>query len=362
MMKKTNSKASIAYKHLRNLIDSDRYKIGDKLPTEAALSEELGINRQTISKAFAALKGEGLIERATKRGTILLRKPSDAQNKTLLIISPWPEWSVSGNWYFSTLLYSIYIEAIQAGISILNVAFHALRPDEKEIEKIRALYRSTHCIGLIVVDPFTATHRKLKELIDQLNGPAVWAGSGLNSYTESHRVDINNFETAKKLTEKLIANGAKKIIFMSGALNTSARQQRLEGYKNALEENGLPFDERMIICHNATHLDEAGSECAALYAARWLESDALFLNDSEMLGGIRKFCDHYPNPNLEQLKKMPIATFDYQESKKEGNIRYSAIQPIAEIGSQAVQLLLQVQKEPTSPPIVKTLSAQIIEF
>jgi DNA-binding LacI/PurR family transcriptional regulator len=85
-------------------------------------------------------------------------------------------------------------------------------------------------------------------------------------------VDIDNVQTAYDLTEKLIADGAKQIIFMSGALNTTARKRRFEGYQAALEKNGIAFDERLVICHSTpTYLsEEAANAQPSTRLANWM--------------------------------------------------------------------------------------------
>ncbi|CUI75628.1 phosphonate metabolism transcriptional regulator PhnF [Cognatishimia activa] len=51
---------------LRMDIAENRYKPGDKLPTEAVLSERFGVNRHTVRHALSALVEEGLVH--TRRG------------------------------------------------------------------------------------------------------------------------------------------------------------------------------------------------------------------------------------------------------------------------------------------------------
>lgn len=51
---------------LRMDIAENRYRAGDKLPTEAALAERFGVNRHTVRHALSALVEEGLVH--TRRG------------------------------------------------------------------------------------------------------------------------------------------------------------------------------------------------------------------------------------------------------------------------------------------------------
>ena len=359
-MAKTKTKEEIAYQYARELINSPNLNPGDLLPTETQISKKLDINRMTIAKALASLKNEGYVERRAGRGTTLLRKPAASSSKLIVVIAPWPSNDPKDDWYFQRLVYSIQSEAIRNELATLNVAFHFDQADDEDFVRIRDLYQAVECTGAIVVDPFMSTHNRLQKFLDDLGCPAVWAGSSLHTYEQAHRVDIDNFQTAFKLTEKLIDDGAKQIIFMSGALNTTARKRRFEGHQGALKKHGIEFDERLMICHSTpSYMKEAGSECAGIYAARKLDADALFLSDFPMMEGIQEFCNRYSNPELENLKKLPLATFDYNAGEIKTNIRYSADQPIEQIGTKAVQIFLQAKKKDPPAPVVKTLTATI---
>ena len=182
----------------------------------------------------------------------------------------------------------------------------AFKYEEEEVGKnfnrIRDLFNAVKCEGALVIDPFMSTHNKLIDFLDDLKCPSVWAGSSLESREGIHKVDIDDYQAAFDLTQKLIDGGAQRIAFMGGYLNTLARKQRLEGFKAAIEKNGLGFDERYVVCSNSlSYLEDVGNECAGLYAARRLEADALFVNDSSMIQGMNDFCKLYPNESTEKV-------------------------------------------------------------
>ena len=69
----------------RQLRDQIRFQIvsgmlapGDELPSTRALSEELGLNPMTISKAYSRLEMEGLVEK--RPGLCLVVKALDAED------------------------------------------------------------------------------------------------------------------------------------------------------------------------------------------------------------------------------------------------------------------------------------------
>ncbi len=60
---------------LRQNIHQGVYQVGDKLPTEAQLSEHFAVNRHTLRRAIAILKTEGLLRVDQGRGTFVVGKP-----------------------------------------------------------------------------------------------------------------------------------------------------------------------------------------------------------------------------------------------------------------------------------------------
>lgn len=58
---------------LRAAIDEGQFEGGKPLPTEAQLSAEHGVSRQTVSQAFRDLVADGLVYRVPGRGTFVTR-------------------------------------------------------------------------------------------------------------------------------------------------------------------------------------------------------------------------------------------------------------------------------------------------
>lgn len=62
---------------LRDDLIEGRYRPGDKLPTEAALSDRFGVNRHTVRHGIAALVDEGLIRTRRGAGAFVAAVPTD---------------------------------------------------------------------------------------------------------------------------------------------------------------------------------------------------------------------------------------------------------------------------------------------
>jgi DNA-binding LacI/PurR family transcriptional regulator len=354
---KKNNKEDIAYKYLWEMICEEDRKVGDLLPTELEISKQLGLNRLTVSKALAWLKNEGYISRRAGYGTTIERKPPSSDTRLILVISPWPEWKRSANWYYSRLLYAVHAEALINGATTVNVAFHATEAKEEDFNRILNLYNAVKCEGVIVIDPYVASHERLSKFLEKIGCPSVWVDSSFKE-GNMHRVDVDNFKAGFDLTVKLINDGYQRIAFLSTAQTTSARQLRYQGYKAALKANDITFDERYVVSPGSDlYVEEAGGECAGIYAARRLDADALFVTDSHMLKGIHAFCNEFPSPQMENLIRLSIATFDYDGQDRNPMIRYSVIQPIESIGREAVQVFLTEHQ--SSDCIVRKIPAEI---
>lgn len=62
---------------LRSEIAEGAYRPGDRLPTEAALSDRFGVNRHTVRHALSHLVGEGLVRTRRGAGAFVAAQPTD---------------------------------------------------------------------------------------------------------------------------------------------------------------------------------------------------------------------------------------------------------------------------------------------
>lgn len=62
---------------LSDEIAAGHYGLGDRLPTEAALSARFGVNRHTVRRALGDLAGRGLVHSRRGSGVFVAAKPTD---------------------------------------------------------------------------------------------------------------------------------------------------------------------------------------------------------------------------------------------------------------------------------------------
>ncbi len=56
---------------IKRKIEADKWKIGDRIPSERELSTEFGVSRMTLRQAIQTLVDEGILERRVGSGTFV---------------------------------------------------------------------------------------------------------------------------------------------------------------------------------------------------------------------------------------------------------------------------------------------------
>lgn len=126
---------------------------------------------------------------------------------------------------------------------------------EKDLENIHMM-KSKQVDGLIVS---VIGQQPAYEMLKSLNIPFVFADSSIDDF-EADKVMSDSVAGAKQAMEYLIGLGHRRIATMLFPLENAVRRDRLDGYKQALLEHGIPVDESLIkICKagKGTNVDAA---------------------------------------------------------------------------------------------------------
>ena len=80
------------------------------------------------------------------------------------------------------------------------------------------------------------------------------------NHNDSTSILINNFQAAYDATKHLLEQGCRRIMHLGGNMLRDVYSERLKGYKKALQDYKVPFDEKLIYISNLS--EEAGTEAA----------------------------------------------------------------------------------------------------
>ncbi|MFL5773314.1 MAG: LacI family DNA-binding transcriptional regulator, partial [Flavisolibacter sp.] len=99
----------------------------------------------------------------------------------------------------------------------------------------------------------------------------------ISNEIETHKVVANNKMGAFYATEHLIYQGFKKIAHITSSSHLSISQERLEGYKSALEKHHLPFQESLVQhCNHGGMIAQEVEDALNILFKQKIKPDAIF--------------------------------------------------------------------------------------
>ncbi len=179
--------------------------------------------------------------------------------------------------------------------------------------------------------------------------PIVLAGS-IEPFNKIPSVNINYRQATFDVVTEFIEKGHKHIAFVVGPLhNQINKEQKLEGYKEALEKAGIPFNEEYVIEGDYTY--DSGIEAWEKLSSLPDRPTAVFVGNDEMAIGVI----HGAQDNgLRIPNDVEVITSD--NTRLALMVRpqlTSVVQPLYDIGAVAMRLLTKyMNKEKVSENIV----------
>lgn len=209
--------------------------------------------------------------------------------------------------------------------------------DDGERQKdLLSLLRSQRVEGiLLVVAAAPAPVNQISLIIDA--GIPIVCLDRIPDRVPVDSVSIEDMEAAEMGVKHLMEAGHRKIAIVTGPLTLKNERRRLQGYRQALQSEGVSFDEKLIWTGNLRAPDVAAM-CRERLSGTGRRPDALFCtNGPTALGVLRAFRDC----GLRTPEDIAFATFD--ELTVEDLFTPSIttiVQPAYDIGSRAAEILL----------------------
>ena len=149
-------------------------------------------------------------------------------------------------------------------------------------DQVRGLVTETHVDGVILSSPVTDCLAVLKAL-EALNVPFVRISPGTNHALTSS-VFMDDVQAADDITTHLINRGHRRIGFIKGHPNHMASEERLYGYRRALDRVGIAFEPHYVT--DGAFDYESGVAAAAQFLAMPQRPSAIFASNDDMAAGV----------------------------------------------------------------------------
>lgn len=205
--------------------------------------------------------------------------------------------------------------------------------DEKILKVVRSLL-AKQVDGLIFMGHDVSDD--LRNEFESTNTPVVVAGSVVND-DALPSVRINYQAAAKEATEFLLKHGDQQVAYITGPLRYSINgEDRLNGYKEALANNNVPFNESLVIETDGSY--QAGYAKAQEVIEKGLK--ATYVTDDSLAAGL-----------LNGLTDADISVPDDFELISSNDTNYTKVvrptitsitQPLYDLGAISMRLLTKL--------------------
>ena len=304
--------------NIRDVADSAGVSVATVSRT---LQQPERVSPKTRNKVMAAVQAVGY------KPNLMAVKFRSGKTHNLVVLVP-----TVANVFFARVISGMQEAAAELGYSILLANTLGNSEIESHYAKMVSTSQADGLIQLRAHNPFDATMINDNGLLPMVNACEVIDDG------QYPVVSLDNRAAAKAMTEHLISLGHSRIAMIKGPNSSPLTQDRLAGYKDALTQAGISFDENLLFPGDFTL--QAGYNAGETIARLKDRPTAVFCeNDETAIGAMQAF----KQANLHVPNDISVAGFD--------DIAFSAFvdpplttiaQPAEEFGRTAVTLLVDL--------------------
>ncbi|HEU5013422.1 MAG TPA: GntR family transcriptional regulator [Roseiflexaceae bacterium] len=309
---------------------------GAQLPTEFEIARQHHVSRGTVRHALESLVHEGLLERTQGRGTFV---------RKMIVPPPQPEaverrLGLLLNRHGGQLDLDILVGVDHAAKSRgYQVSFAYAEDNVEQQDRDIARLLDDRVAGLIIFPVNNTTYNASIWRLNDQGVPFVLVDRYFPEL-ESDYVVCDNVGGAYRAVEHLLILGHKRIAFVysdSDGLQTTSVRDRWQGYRNALADYELPYDDSLVIQKPSPTKTTTDSPYMHFLSQRDRPSAVFAVNDHEALALLRtaQQCD------LRVPEDLALVGFDDLHFAQHLHPPLTTVaQPRLEIGLRAGNLLI----------------------
>lgn len=350
--RRTAKKHHLISDKLRERILAGKYV--EQIPGQRVLAEEFGVNFLTVRKAVATLVREGLLDKQTGRGTFITRLKR-ARTHNLAAVLGGLSYGFGGQ--HTKLIEGIQSEAAKSGNDVIFRPH--LGDPQLERQAIEDLIARGKCDGVLVW-PTRHEGSQAVEILKANNIPFAVVMRVDARYRQhvSYVVD-DDFEGGYLATKHLLELGHRRIGFVGRAARSetadSFEEERWLGFTKAHNDAGLTVGPRIQ------------ADWLARSEEKTLPPSKTFLRRIAGLTGLVCVNDRVALHLLGLPKHMPVSIpsglsiVGYDDIEAAGLFSLTTVhQPLAEIGAEAVRLLLEEIEGHRQAPAQKKIAPRLV--
>ena len=295
-----------------------------------------GVAVKTVSRVlnghpYVSAETKGRVEDAMRaldfRPSVAARILSGAKSNQVALI-----YDNHSPYYMFQIQKGCWDACHEKGIRLLAQPIDVADPDVGE--QVRGLVSETHVDGIILSSPVTDCEPVLKTL-DALDIPFVRISPGTNHALTSS-VFMDDAQAADDMCTHLVNWGHRRIGFVKGHRNHMASEERLFGYRRALDRAGIAF-EPGLVCDGEFDF-ESGVNAANELLDLPVPPTAIFAANDDMAAGVLAVAH---DRGLDVPGALSVAGFDDTTLARTVWPPLTTIhQPMAELARTAAEILI----------------------
>lgn len=321
-------------------------------PTIRDVARQAGVSHQTVSRVINGSEEvlpetralvEAAIEQMGYRPSAIARSMARGQTHTLACISP-----NLTDYTLASVIEGAETEARQHDYFLLSSSASDPEAFSRLVDELVGHRRVD---GLIVINPYS--DKRFEHLPE--NFPVVFVGA------QSHEKNISSVclddeKVAYEATHHLISLGHTDIALVTGPMEEDCCQDRTEGYRRALKEAGLPFDETKVI--EGDWSATSGQSALLSFVEQGRIPTAVFAQNDRMAMGVLRAAR---DANIKVPAQLAVIGVDDMPLSSYFDPPLTTMrQDMPRIGQEATRMLLDIiQKKNTDLREVK-LPAQLV--
>jgi len=338
---------------IRMRILSGVYPMG-KLPSERALIRRYGVSRATASKALATVESEGLIVRRHGAGAFV--KPQQASLEHAYVSTLIADMDVGE--FFSAICGAIANRARAYNLNLIWGAKQEFSELSREgsLDEYVSRCKSANIQGVFFVPQdamgekgIEQRNREIAKALRDNGITVILIDRDIVPFprrSDFDLVGIDNVQAGYGQTQHLIACGCRRIVYVSHEKHVWTVDARFTGMRNALEENGIPSDGKLLfrgVPSNAAFVREV---------IRARPDGIAFIHDDMTVA----FMETYARLFKRKIRYIGLDDMSFSKHLGISSLR----QPARFIGEEAARLMALRLGHDTLPPRQVLFTAELI--
>lgn len=322
------------WKEIRDDLEAmlPKFRYGERFCSIAEICQKYDVSTITARRALAELQGSGLVEKIRSRGTVVRQLPRAVNVRLVLPVGLRPDYRT----------HSVILRRMLTGITAFaeqnQVDFDTF--SEEHLQLLFAKRGET--FGFLVLPGLAMSNL---DLLHGRRSPHVFLNP-LKAWKGQPHARSDKLAAGYLGTRHLLELGHRRIAYVIGAISQRHFRDRLNGYRRALKEAGVPFRWSLVHESDGEHAEQDHQAVEALLSRKSPPTAIIAADDNRAIHILEAL--HRRGVKVPQQVSV-LGYPNYPESKLTQPALSVVDAAYEEVGTAAMRLLMAQMHEGADP-------------